>query len=291
VIDERTLVVAFSAGMVATFNPCGFAMLPAYLSYFLGMEDRSNDARAGVLRALRVGLAVSVGFMAVFFAMGVVFNTFTQSISEHLPWITIVIGIGLVVLGGAMLRGYEPTVSLPKLQKGTKGRELPSMFLFGVSYAVSSLACTIPLFSALVASTFTNQSFGAGLTAFVAYALGMALVLMVLTLAIALARQSLVRSMRRVLPYVNKIAAGLLMVAGLYLVYYGWYERATNQSPTDPPGGPADTVFRWNAELTTWINENDPRRIGVVLVAIIAIAVLVAVAWRPPTRSRSRSAR
>ena len=37
-MDAR-LALAFSAGMVATVNPCGFALLPAYLSYFLGLEE------------------------------------------------------------------------------------------------------------------------------------------------------------------------------------------------------------------------------------------------------------
>ena len=38
------LALAFSAGMIATVNPCGFAMLPAYLSYFLGLEAGSQSA-------------------------------------------------------------------------------------------------------------------------------------------------------------------------------------------------------------------------------------------------------
>ena len=41
-MDAR-LALAFSAGMVATVNPCGFALLPAYLSYFLGLEDASQS--------------------------------------------------------------------------------------------------------------------------------------------------------------------------------------------------------------------------------------------------------
>jgi len=289
VIDQRTLVLAFSAGMVATINPCGFAMLPAYLSYFLGLEDRSTDARAGVLRALKVGLAVSLGFLAVFFVMGVLLSTFTQSIGEHLPWFTIVIGVVLVGVGIAMLRGYEPMLSLPKFQKGTGSRELPSMFLFGVSYAVSSLACTIGIFTALVASTFTSTSFAAGLAAFLVYGLGMALVLMVLTLGIALAKQGILRSMRKVLPYVNRIAGALLVLAGLYLTYYGWYEHQVNEGGGDP-GGPAGLVFTWNGQLSNWVNENDPRRIGLVLLAIVVLAVLIATGWRSTPGSRSRSA-
>mgnify|MGYP001611737333 FL=1 len=36
VADFLPLGYAFGAGMVSTVNPCGFAMLPAYLGLFLG---------------------------------------------------------------------------------------------------------------------------------------------------------------------------------------------------------------------------------------------------------------
>ena len=59
---DAPLAYAFTAGAVATVNPCGFAMLPAYLSYFLGIEAAKgveDDRRASVGTALLVGAAVS----------------------------------------------------------------------------------------------------------------------------------------------------------------------------------------------------------------------------------------
>ena len=44
-MSTATLLLAFSAGMVAAVNPCGFALLPAYLAYYLGLES-SGDAAA-----------------------------------------------------------------------------------------------------------------------------------------------------------------------------------------------------------------------------------------------------
>ncbi len=75
-----------------------------------------------------------------------------------------------------------------------------------MSYALVSLSCTIPLFIAVVSTTFTSANFVSGLATFVAYALGMGVVLVALTVALALARQSLVRSVRRVLPYVYQVS-------------------------------------------------------------------------------------
>lgn len=285
---DAPVALAFGTGMVATINPCGFAMLPAYLSYFLGMDDPSRDTRSGVLRALRVGLSVSAGFMVVFAAMGVLITKFSVAIEDKLPYVTMVIGVGIIVLGIAMLRGYEPTVALPKMNKGTSSRQMSSMFLFGVSYAVSSLSCTIPLFLALVSTTFTTTDFLSGFVVFLAYGAGMALVLMTLTLALALARQGIVHRMRSLLPHINKIAGGLLIVAGVYLVYFGWYELRAHQTITDP-GGPAGTVQRLNDDLREWIIETGPLRIGIVLAGFLVVAVLLATSWGPRRGARRSS--
>jgi hypothetical protein len=68
-VDTGALLVALTAGMVAAFNPCGFAMLPAYLGLFLGDEAGAKSGSA-VGRALGVGAAVTVGFVAVFGVAG-----------------------------------------------------------------------------------------------------------------------------------------------------------------------------------------------------------------------------
>jgi len=167
------------------------------------------------------------------------------------------LGRVLIGLGVFMLAGRTLTVRLPKLNKGTDSRELQSVFLFGISYALVSLSCTFALFTAAVSTTIDDQSLLVGIGAFIAYGLGMGLVLMVLTLAIALARQSLVRRMRGILPYVGRISGGLLLLAGAYVVYYGWYELRLYDGETSG-GGVAGWVFDYGGGRTT-LRRNRPK--------------------------------
>lgn len=282
---DAPLALAFSAGLVAAVNPCGFAMLPAYLSYFLGTEGAgAADARAGVGRALAVSLAVTAGFMAVFGLVGLAISALSVQVYEYLPWVTAVIGVGLVVLGVAMLFGYQPVINLPHLERRGRDRSLLSMGVFGVSYAVASLSCTLPVFISLVG--FELDDVLNGTVLFLVYGLGMGLVLTGLTLAIALARHSLERWLRTASRHVGRVSGALLVVAGGYVAYYGWYELAVTSGDLDA-GGPAERVNALQADVQAWINDVGTERIGLVLGGIALLALAYAL-WRSPAARADR---
>ncbi len=71
----------------------------------------------------------------------------TVTVGRYSPWLTVVIGVALAVGGIAFLIGWEPKLAVPRLDKGGRTRGLWSMFLFGVSYAIASLSCTIGPFT------------------------------------------------------------------------------------------------------------------------------------------------
>jgi cytochrome c biogenesis protein CcdA len=270
-VIDAPFALAFTGGMIATVNPCGFPMLPAYLSYFLGAERTTETPEAGVLRALAVAATVSAGFMVVFGLSGVILAWITHSVYDVAQWITLVIGATLVTLGVALLCGWSPAFSLPKLNRGGRTRDLGSMFVFGISYGVASLGCTMPLFFANLSGIVTRANVVSAISYFLVFGLGMALVLMVLTVAIALARDSIVRGMRRLVPYMHRLAGALLLVAGVYVGWYGIVEiRGTGGNH-----GVVRTVTNWSADIQTWITDVGAVRLGLILGLIVAVTVLV----------------
>ncbi|MCB0993193.1 MAG: hypothetical protein KDB16_19595, partial [Acidimicrobiales bacterium] len=218
---DAPIAFAFTAGLIAIVNPCGFAMLPAYLSYFLGIESRSDggvaNPSAAVLRALATGGVVSLGFLAVFGAVGILFTAGLTSLQDRLPWIGLILGLAMVALGVSMLLGFRLIISLPKLEADTSGTGLRSLFVFGASYALASLSCAFPTFVVVISGV---DGLDSGIASFVAYSAGMATVLIALTVSLALARQSLLHTLRRAMRHVDRAAAVLLIAAGIYMTYY-----------------------------------------------------------------------
>ena len=263
---EGPFALALAAGMAATVNPCGFALLPAYLAAFIGDGDQQG-ARA-VPRAFAVSAAVTAGFVAVFGIFGLIITPLALSVEKYLPWATVVIGIALIGLGVSLARGRELNAHIPKLNKGGRDGTLLSMFLYGVSYAIASLSCTIGPFLAVTSTTFRSANLISGVGVFVAYALGMGIVVTALTVAVALAKAGLVGRLRQAMPYVSKGSGYLLVLAGAYVAWYGWFEIRTlnGGDGSDPIVDRALVVQGW---LQDAVVSGDPVQLALLLGAVL----------------------
>lgn len=245
--------LALTAGMAATVNPCGFALLPAYLSAFLGTKEDRNRV-AAVSRALGVSSLLTAGFVSVFGLCGILLSPVLGEIQQYAPWFTIVFGVLLVGLGVWLVTGRELVLTLPKLDRGGADGTLLGMYLFGVSYAVASLSCAIPNFLLVTSAAANDGSFVSRVVTFALYGVGMGVVVTVLTLAVALARSGVVARFRSLIPKLNMVAGVLLLVAGAYVAYYGWYELRLFHFD-----GPAeDPIVDAATDIQTWLVNRMP---------------------------------
>lgn len=216
---------AFVLGAVAAFNPCGFALVPAYLGLYLGDERGGSGLPSRVRRSLTVAAVVAVAFTALFGAMGAVFSLASSAIVRVLPWAGLAVGVVLVLVGGLILAGSSIGVSLPHRLADRFGRSAGEggtrgYAAFGLAYAIASLGCTLPLFMALMGTAVAAGGRLAAVIAFALYGAGMAAALGVLTLAAGVATVGAVRHVRSVTRFVPGLSAVLLLLSGAYVVYY-----------------------------------------------------------------------
>ncbi len=213
---------AFTAGMLATVNPCGWAMLPSLIAYYLGVGDDDFAARsipARLREGLGVGALVTVGFLTVFTLMGAVITFGLRFLVRYLPLGTIFVGAALTLLGVWLFFGGKLPFSLPGFTP-EKARSPKAMYTFGLAYGLVSLSCTLPVFLAVVGASIPQNTWLNVVLMFIAFGAGMSIVLMSLVVSLALFKQGIVQKARTLLPYVHRIGAALLVLAGLYLLWY-----------------------------------------------------------------------
>ena len=227
-LDQGSLTLALAAGLVAAVNPCGFALLPAYLSLFV-LDDAPRSPTAAAGRALRATTALTIGFATVFVAFGLAVAPVAASVQAYLPGFTEALGLFLTLAGLWLLAGHRlPNLPVPRRRKTGPASPVvaswPAMTGFGASYAVASLSCTIAPFLAVVGTSFRSGSPVAGVVLFAAYAAGMGLTVGVVATAVALAREGLMTAMRRAGGIVPRLGGLVLAAAGSYVAWYGAWE-------------------------------------------------------------------
>lgn len=217
--DPSLLVFAFSLGAAAFFSPCGFPMLPAYLAYYL---PRREEGPEGFARALARGLAggalAGLGAFLVLGLIGAAAVVLGAPFKERVVLLELVGGLLVLGLGVAVLAGKGPSVKLAV--RPSRKRDMLGLAAFGALYAGVAASCVAPLLLSVLVLAFAAPTPFDGALYVIAYALGLASLLALATALVAAAQDSFLRRMKAVLPHVEKAGGALLVLVGLYLIYF-----------------------------------------------------------------------
>ena len=224
---EVPIFFALSAGFVAAFNPCGAPMLPAYMGYQLNLSTSNEKLHSILLRAIRMGLIAVLGFVFVFGITGLLLIGGVKLIGDLMPIAGLLVGITICTIGLWLIFAKRDIgiLSANRIDIGP-GKGMKKMFLFGIAYAISSLSCALPIFIAaigmVVGQTLDSNSLLEILIGSLAYAVGMGIVLISLTLITVLFKKLTFaqKSARTLTPYVNICGKLMMVLGGGYITYY-----------------------------------------------------------------------
>ncbi|MGC1928373.1 MAG: cytochrome c biogenesis protein CcdA [Candidatus Nitrosopolaris sp.] len=159
---------------------------------------------------------------------GIAISSLGIGIAKFLPWIALSSGIVIIGIGVAKAFGKTILLNIPSPRgffynrSSNDGKEIgyPNFFLFGMGYSIASLSCTLPLFLLVVFQGLSTGGIMEGSIVFLTYALGMGSVMIAISIAISASNQTFVRYLRKLAPKMNIITSLVLILAGIYLIYY-----------------------------------------------------------------------
>jgi cytochrome c-type biogenesis protein len=220
-LGSLRLGFAFGLGTATFFAPCAFPLLPGYVAYYLGKtgdESTERPLQSRLLRAVVVGLLTSLGFFLVYAALaGVVLAVGTQALA-NVSVLELVVGVLLIVLGIGMATGRLQASSL-HVQLPEREQSAAGYVMFGVIYAAAAAGCTAPLFIA-IASLAIGSGPAATVATLGAYAAGMSVLMIGITLLSALGRDTLIKRLSARAGLITRVAGGVMVIAGIVQLYY-----------------------------------------------------------------------
>ncbi|QQS34181.1 MAG: sulfite exporter TauE/SafE family protein [Acidobacteriota bacterium] len=180
------LPAAFVAGLLISFTPCVYPIIPIQLGFIGGQTANANseDKARFSLRGFKLSVLFVIGMAAVYAALGAfaaltgtLFGSWTSS-----PWTYIVVGNVILILALSMFDVFQIQAPqfLMKLNPKTKGNGYVSAVLVG---AVSGLVvgpCTAPALGATLAYVGTQGNVVFGTVVLFVFAIGMGTLMIVL---------------------------------------------------------------------------------------------------------------
>ena len=220
---------AYAAGMVAAVNPCGVLLLPSLVAYYLSSGDTHEPPwYERTSSAFVLGGAATLGFVALFGSVGLVFALSGRALGAYFPLGGTAVGLGLVALGLWLAitgRSFGVTSATRAMGAVRLDASVKSLFAFGVGYGVASLACTLPVFLVVVGTALGSAGLLQAAGQFVVYALGMGTVLTAVVVGAAFFRAGVTSLLKGLIPYLHRVAASFLLGAGIYLIHY-WLQAS-----------------------------------------------------------------
>jgi cytochrome c biogenesis protein CcdA len=214
-MDVVNLLLAYSAGFLATLSPCALPLLPSYISYYLHLGEKPS-----LKKTVLFAIMVLTGFLTLYIIIGLLPGYIFNQLAGMLDLIVPILGIILIFLG--ILTGFSNfIVALPMIPlKAPERAGIKSFYLYGLAYGASSLSCSFPVFILLI---FQSASTGAALDVviiFLVYCAGVASLFVPLTLALSFGKGIIYDRFVKYLPYFKKANALIVFLAGVYLILY-----------------------------------------------------------------------
>ena len=212
------LALAFTAGMLAPVNPCGFALLPAWITGTIATGG-TDAVLVRLARALRTGAVLTIGFTGTLTLAGIAISAGARTLVTAAPWLGITIGLTLAILGGFMLTGRTIGLRMPaRTRHRPDSPTAGGVLAAGIGYALASLSCTFGVLLAVIAQAQATSGWGGLLAVFTAYTAGAATILMLVSVGTAIAGTALTRHLGILARHGTRVTAVVLIATGAYLL-------------------------------------------------------------------------
>jgi len=211
---------SFLQGALAFLAPCAVALLPGYIVAFISRNSQGDPTLVRRLyRGLKLALLSILGILVVYAIAGGMIIVASQVLKDYMKWVTILMGTVLIVLGILMVMGKNVSFSL-NMNNATHQTEAVEAFVFGIAYAIGALGCLFPLFLVVATQALAAPTVWQGTTYIGAYFVGLSGMMVVIILLSTFAKTLLMKYLRKILPYMERVTGGLLIFAGSYVIYY-----------------------------------------------------------------------
>lgn len=208
-------VFTFLEGIASFISPCILPMLPIYISYFLGKEDKTTS------KTIINAIGFVIGFTLVFLSLSVFASKFGNLFNDNIKYFKILFGIIIIILG----LNYMELIKVNFLNKtklvakNAKNLNFIKAVIFGMLFSISWTPCIGTFLSSALLLIAKNQDMLKGIILMLLYSIGLGIPFIVSAILLEKLKE-LFEFIKKHYGIIKKISGMILIVMGFYIIFF-----------------------------------------------------------------------
>lgn len=209
-----TYILTFLEGFASFISPCILPLLPVYISYFAGSENKKS-------KALTNSIGFVLGFSIIFILLAIVANTIGNAISEYIRYAKTIFGIIIIFLGLNYIEIFRFNLfnKFKKFSANVKKLSFIKALIFGMIFSISMTPCVGTFLSSALLLIATEENALKGLILIILYCIGLGLPFIISSILIDKLK-NLFNFIKKNFKTVKIISGITLIIMGLYLIIF-----------------------------------------------------------------------
>ncbi len=217
-MNDISILLAFSAGLLSFLSPCVLPLVPAYVSYLTGSSIEELKDGKSKLSALYKSFGFVLGFSIIFILMGVSITSLGKLLITHKDLFrkvggTLIVVFGLHTIGLFKIKLFYREKRFLYFDK-IKGPF--SSVIMGMAFATGWTPCIGPILSSILIYATSMNSVGKGVLLLIMYSLGLAVPFILTAMAIGSFTKQF-RKFSKYLPIISAISGILMIIMGVMI--------------------------------------------------------------------------
>ena len=219
---DLTIPAVLFAGFISFISPCVLPLVPPYLCYLAGTTFEQVIARESAAivarREVAAALLFVAGFTTVFVALGAGASAIGGILRAYSDVLAMVAGIAIILMGLHFLGVFRlPFLNTTARMEVDKPVGLWGAYAMGLAFAFGWTPCIGPILGGILTLAGASGTLAQGVGLLGVYSLGLAVPFLLAALLLG-PFMAFSKGFRRYLPWVERVAGVILVVAGVLMV-------------------------------------------------------------------------
>ena len=205
----------FIEGIASFISPCVLPMLPIYISYFIGEDNKK------VSKAVINSIGFVLGFTIIFIVLSILASRFGGIISNNIKYVKILFGIIIILLG----LNYMEILKIKFLNK-TKGinKKVKDLnffkaLIFGMLFSISWTPCIGTFLASALLLIAKNQDMVKGILLMLIYSVGLGIPFIISAVLLEKLKE-VFNFIKKHYDIIKKISGVILIIMGIYMIFF-----------------------------------------------------------------------